>query len=154
MFSHQAGRLTLSAVSASVHNWQGTCEALYSLYSGTRKAVVTAPVDGIVRSVNSEIALRPQTLVEEPYGDGWICEMEPRDLGAGVSLMRAGQAAQSWLREELDRFREFLSVQVHGQLSPGMVLPDGGDLRAGVLDSVDDQTWQAFQLQFLNEDRA
>lgn len=129
-------------------------DALFSLYSGGRKAVVTAPVDGIIRSVNSELQLRPQTLADEPYGDGWVCEVEPQNLSASMSLMRVGQAAQTWIREEMDRFREFLSVQAHGQMAPGMVLPDGGDLRAGVLESVNDETWQAFQSEFLAQDRA
>lgn len=128
-------------------------EALFSLYSGARKAVIPAPVDGVIRSVNSELQLRPQTLQEEPYNDGWVCEVEPRDLSAGMSLMRVGRAAQTWIREELDRFREFLNVQAHGQMAPGMVLPDGGDLQAGVLESVDDATWQAFQREFLSEDQ-
>ena len=40
---------------------------------------VYAPVTGTVTAVNSALAENPQTLNEDPYGDGWICVIEPDD---------------------------------------------------------------------------
>ncbi len=40
---------------------------------------VYAPVTGTVSAVNSALAESPQTLNEDPYGDGWICVIEPED---------------------------------------------------------------------------
>ncbi|HEX2192403.1 MAG TPA: glycine cleavage system protein GcvH [Acidimicrobiales bacterium] len=40
---------------------------------------VYAPVTGRVTAVNSALADSPQMLNEDPYGDGWICVIEPDD---------------------------------------------------------------------------
>lgn len=40
---------------------------------------VYAPVSGTVVAVNDDLADAPQRLNEDPYGDGWICVLEPSD---------------------------------------------------------------------------
>ena len=40
---------------------------------------VYAPVPGTVTAVNSALADSPQTLNDDPYGEGWICVIEPDD---------------------------------------------------------------------------
>ena len=44
---------------------------------------IYAPVSGTVVEVNSELGDAPQRLNEDPYGEGWICVIEPAD---GASL--------------------------------------------------------------------
>ena len=41
---------------------------------------IYAPVAGTVVEVNTELADAPQRLNEDPYGEGWICELEVSDL--------------------------------------------------------------------------
>ena len=50
---------------------------------------IYAPVDGVVVEVNSELGDAPQRLNEDPYGEGWICLIEPRDAGAFEKLLTA-----------------------------------------------------------------
>jgi glycine cleavage system H protein len=50
---------------------------------------VYAPVSGVVVEVNSELADAPQRLNEDPYGEGWICLIEPSDPSALDSLLDA-----------------------------------------------------------------
>jgi glycine cleavage system H protein len=38
---------------------------------------VYAPVDGTVVDVNSELVDAPEHVNEDPYGEGWICVIEP-----------------------------------------------------------------------------
>jgi glycine cleavage system H protein len=44
---------------------------------------IYAPVSGTVVEVNGELGDAPQRLNEDPYGEGWICVIEPTD---GASL--------------------------------------------------------------------
>ena len=39
---------------------------------------IYAPVSGTVVAVNTELAESPERINEDPYGDGWICELERR----------------------------------------------------------------------------
>jgi glycine cleavage system H protein len=50
---------------------------------------IYAPVGGTVAEVNSELADAPQRLNEDPYGEGWICVLEPSDPAAFESLLDA-----------------------------------------------------------------
>lgn len=50
---------------------------------------IYAPVGGTVVEVNSELADAPQRLNEDPYGEGWICVLEPSDPAALESLLDA-----------------------------------------------------------------
>src|SRR3954465_9059803 len=50
---------------------------------------VYAPLAGTVVEVNSELADAPQRLNEDPYGEGWICVIEPSDASAFDGLLDA-----------------------------------------------------------------
>lgn len=48
-----------------------------------------APVSGVVREVNDELAGAPQRLNEDPYGDGWICAIAFDDAAELDGLLDA-----------------------------------------------------------------
>jgi glycine cleavage system H protein len=50
---------------------------------------IYAPVAGVVADVNTDLADAPQRLNEDPYGEGWICVIEPNDAAAYDSLLDA-----------------------------------------------------------------
>jgi glycine cleavage system H protein len=50
---------------------------------------VYAPVAGTVVEVNAELGDAPQRLNDDPYGDGWICVMEPTDPASLSGLLDA-----------------------------------------------------------------
>ncbi len=48
-----------------------------------------APVSGIVVEVNASLADSPQSLNQDPYGDGWICVVELDDASDRTTLLSA-----------------------------------------------------------------
>jgi len=54
---------------------------------------VYAPVAGVIVEVNGELADAPQRLNDDPYGDGWICVIEPADAAALDALLDAAAYA-------------------------------------------------------------
>jgi glycine cleavage system H protein len=59
---------------------------------------VYAPLAGTIVEVNTDLADAPERINEDPYGDGWICVIEPADPAAFESLLDA--AAYRGLTEE------------------------------------------------------
>jgi glycine cleavage system H protein len=55
---------------------------------------IYAPVAGEVVAVNTSLADAPERLNEDPYGEGWICEVVPSDPAAEGSLMDAAAYRQ------------------------------------------------------------
>jgi glycine cleavage system H protein len=50
---------------------------------------VYAPVSGTVVEVNGELTDAPQRLNEDPYGEGWLCLLQPDDTGSLSALLDA-----------------------------------------------------------------
>jgi glycine cleavage system H protein len=60
-------------------------EAVGELESTKSVSEMYAPVSGVVVAVNEALADNPALLNEDPYGDGWLCEIDmsnPADLEA------------------------------------------------------------------------
>ncbi len=48
-----------------------------------------APLSGTVVEVNHDLEAAPERVNDDPYGDGWICVIQPSDPGAVAALMGA-----------------------------------------------------------------
>jgi glycine cleavage system H protein len=64
--------------------------AVFSEVESTKSVSdIYAPVAGVVVEVNTELADAPQRVNEDPYGEGWICVIEPRDAEELAGLLDA-----------------------------------------------------------------
>jgi glycine cleavage system H protein len=50
---------------------------------------VYAPVTGTIVEVNGELTDAPQRLNDDPYGEGWLCVIEPDDPASVSGLLDA-----------------------------------------------------------------
>ncbi|MCK4177848.1 glycine cleavage system protein GcvH [Aciditerrimonas ferrireducens] len=50
---------------------------------------VYAPVAGRVVAVNEALVDAPERINQDPYGEGWLCEVEPAERGALEQLLDA-----------------------------------------------------------------
>jgi glycine cleavage system H protein len=50
---------------------------------------VYAPVSGTVAAVNESLADTPESLNQDPYGAGWLCEIEMSDVSQVEGLLDA-----------------------------------------------------------------
>lgn len=50
---------------------------------------IYAPLPGTVVAVNDRLSESPELLNTDPYGDGWICELEPEENQGQGSLLGA-----------------------------------------------------------------
>ena len=67
----------------------GSGEAVGELESTKSVSEMYAPVAGTVTAVNESLADNPQLLNEDPYGEGWLCEIEMTDPAALDAMMDA-----------------------------------------------------------------
>ncbi|MED5551745.1 MAG: glycine cleavage system protein GcvH [Actinomycetota bacterium] len=58
-----------------------------------------APVSGEVLESNAALEDQPELVNEDPYGEGWICVLQPSDSSQLENLMDA-EAYQSFVAEE------------------------------------------------------
>lgn len=128
-------------------------QPLFTLKQGSRKLSVSAPLSGVVVAVNPTIASSPDLMKKDPYNEGWVALIQPRDVAAEIKKLSVADEAVSWLRGELKRFREFITARTYPErLSPaGVTLLDGGVPISGVLEHAEERIWEAFEKAFLSE---
>jgi len=66
---------------------------------GTVEAVKTVselymPVSGTITAVNDELEMAPETVNDDPYGEGWMIEIEVADESELEDLMEADKYAE------------------------------------------------------------
>ncbi|HUI86301.1 MAG TPA: glycine cleavage system protein GcvH [Nitrososphaerales archaeon] len=83
--------VTLPKVGAQVAQFKsvGTVESIKAV------SEVYTPLSGTVTAVNEALNAHPELVNKEPYGDGWLLEIRPTDLG---SESRGLLDAQGYLR--------------------------------------------------------
>lgn len=50
---------------------------------------IYAPITGTIVEVNTDLADEPQRVNEDPYGEGWLCVIEPTDQAELDALLDA-----------------------------------------------------------------
>jgi glycine cleavage system H protein len=124
-------------------------DVLFALRQGDRRAGFAAPLDGVVTDVDKDVNWNPEMIHENPYKYGRICSLKPRNLAHDLKELRIADEARSWLRQEAEKFQQFLASQPLENMQLGQVLQDGGRMCPGVLEYVDEATWKKFNELFL-----
>jgi glycine cleavage system H protein len=50
---------------------------------------IYSPISGVVKAVNSDLEYRPEKINEDPYNEGWICVISPKDHSELKELLSA-----------------------------------------------------------------
>jgi hypothetical protein len=94
-------------------------------------ADLVSPVEGIVMAVNQEVLKNPDLLLNDPYQQGWICEMKSPDLGTNVKNLVQGTMVAPWMQHSLGRLTNLTSQYVTATAA------DGGLPVTGLLNQVE-----------------
>jgi glycine cleavage system H protein len=124
-------------------------DMLFTVRQDQHRAAFASPVDGVVEMVDKELNWHPERIQDNPYKDGWVCSLKPKNLAFNLKLLRIADDAKSWLKEEAQKFKEFFAARPLEDRQLGQVLQDGGQLTGGVLEFADDETWKQFNEIFL-----
>jgi glycine cleavage system H protein len=127
-------------------------ELLTEIVQGEKLLKIYSPLSGEILDTNSVLFENPGVLNKDPYGQGWIYKIKPSKWIAETNSYFLAEEAISWSKNELERFKDFMSVTLN-KYSPEtsmVVLQDGGELSDKPLSELPDEVWQDFQKTFLN----
>lgn len=124
-------------------------DVLFAVRQDNRRAAFASPVDGVVTSIDKELPWHPEMIQSNPFREGWVCSVKPKNLASNLKLMRIAEEAGTWLKDEAKKFQEFFATRPLENMQLGQVLQDGGQITGGVLEFTDDETWKQFNEIFL-----
>ncbi|ACN99156.1 glycine cleavage system protein GcvH [Sulfurihydrogenibium azorense] len=80
-------------------------EVIASVESVKAVSEIYSPVTGKIIAINEDLANDPSVINSDPYGDGWIADIQMKDLSEVEDLMTA-EDYKAYL-EELEKEEEF-----------------------------------------------
>jgi glycine cleavage system H protein len=127
-------------------------EPLLQLTDGAHTLTIRSPICGNILRVNDELRDHPEGMHDALFYSGWAFSIKPESVRE-LRTFLFGDEPQTWIREELGRFRDFLSgVNPSAQTAP-IFLQDGGISVEGALNGVDEKGWKRFESEFLSVDQ-
>jgi|SRR5215471_3178877 len=124
-------------------------DLLFAVKQDHHRALFASPIDGTVTLVDKELPWHPEMIESDPYREGWVCSVKPKNLAQNLRRLFTADEARLWLKSETARFQEFFAAHATNNLQLGQVLQDGGEIAGGVLEFADDATWKQFNEMFL-----
>lgn len=118
-----------------------------------KRLKIYSPISGEIMEANTVLSQSPELLNEDPYVKGWMYKIKPSSWVADTNACFVAEDATLWAKQELERFKDFLSVSL-GKYSPlpsHVILQDGGELCDQPLSDLSEEVWQDFQEDFLNK---
>lgn len=85
-----------------------------------QKASFLAPVDGVITAINPKVRQNPRLIHDDPYGEGWVLEVDPINLQYNLDKLITGEGSTAWIAEESHRLLNLMETKA------GATLPDGG----------------------------
>jgi len=61
-----------------------------------------SPFTGKIVAVNREVVEKPQLINEDPYGAGWLIEIQPAKMNEEIPKLLHGEKATEWLKKEVE----------------------------------------------------
>jgi glycine cleavage system H protein len=120
-------------------------EPAVTLFKGHRLARLTAPLSGVVEEVHNLVAVDPQAIARDPYGEGWLFKVRPSSLAHELKGLVVAEEAKRFLDSEVERFRNFAQPFRAG------LAADGGKPVAGIVPALGSEAWDEFRREFLGE---
>ena len=114
---------------------------------------IYSPISGKILLTNQLVQESPELLNEDPYGQGWICKIQPSNWVEETKTCLLAEEAVKWSTKELERFKDFMALSIVKYTpKPAMViLQDGGELSDKALSAMPGEIWQDFQEEFMNQ---
>ena len=113
---------------------------------------ILSPISGKILKPNSELSVNQKLMKDDPYGKGWIYDIQPSDWKAEIPSLYLGEEASAWLNNELVRYKDFLArnMKTFYPENAMTILQDGGELSDNSLSGFPAQLWNDFENEFLS----
>lgn len=120
-------------------------EVIFEGSFGGRVVQFLSPINGIVKSVNTDIIGKK---ISNPY-ETWGVQLISNEFSENRKMFLSGSAAFSWMKQEFIKLKSFIdSHSLNAELA-GVTMYDGGSLYNGTSSLLVDKTVNDFEKEFL-----
>jgi hypothetical protein len=125
-------------------------DILFTVERNGKKLNFASPISGILFSHNDSAFENLRSTQFNPY-DNWLCTIKPKNLSLELKLMKIADEAANWIKQEMNRLKDFAAgVNVENSLV-GATLHDGGTPVYGLMEYIGADSIERFEKEFLSE---
>lgn len=111
---------------------------------------IVSPVSGLILSVNQKLKDQPELVSRDPFGEGFLLTLKPKNFQRDQKHLLSGEEAFSWSRKEWERFKEALASEIPNERERlGITMQDGGITLSEVKHLVDPRRYVRLVSAFL-----
>jgi glycine cleavage system H protein len=118
-----------------------------------KRLKLRSPITGEVSGFNSELEEDFEAVNTDPYESGWLYTIQPDNWKAETSDFLLGKEIMPWMEKEMQRLKDFLNLTFARQTGASVtpVFQEGGELQMNPLAEMNDEVWNDFQKEFLEQ---
>jgi glycine cleavage system H lipoate-binding protein len=114
-----------------------------TLEADSKAVHVLSPVTGRVTALNAGALESARVVNDDPYGTGWLMEVETPSIGIDGRRLVTGRAARQLMASSWDELSGLLTPEL------GLILHDGGTPIDGFARGIDEAHWDEVARRFL-----
>ncbi len=115
--------------------WIRQGQKLISMHRGGRNIEIVSPIEGTVVDVNDAALQQPKLAHDDPYGDGWLVQVNSPDAKTNFRNLLSGNLARRWMEDAAARLRAMIPA------TAGAFAQDGGIVTTNLLDQIPENDW-------------
>ncbi|MGA7463430.1 MAG: glycine cleavage system protein H [Candidatus Korobacteraceae bacterium] len=127
---------------ADLNRWVRQGQPLCTITREGRSVEMLCPIEGVLVSVNHEVLKNPNLIVDDPYRNGWLCQIKAPEMATNVKNLLRGAIVPAWMQNSLARIGAMVQ-----QMNPALA-QDGGLPVKGLLFQVDANAQQQLAREF------
>lgn len=89
---------------------------------------ILSPINGMILYTNPKLKDSPELICEDPFEEGFLLAMKPKDFQLDQKHLLYGKEAFNWCKKEWERFKETVIPEIpfdHYQRKVGITMQDG-----------------------------
>lgn len=119
-------------------------EVGWSIERDHRSAAMFAPLSGVVVATNHRVLNQPETAKKDPYGQGWLVVVEPKNLKGNLKNLFFEREASTWLDDEAKRLEKMVADAYGMSLAA-----TGGEIVDDIYGNLKQTRWEDLVHEFL-----
>ena len=124
--AHLIGKVDRVEV-VGMNRWVRQGQKICTAYTDGVAVDLLSPVEGVITSVNPELAANPGVLLNDPYREGWICVVKSPEMTTNLNNLLRSTLIEPWMQDSTRRLSALT-----GKLAPAAAA-DGGLPVAGLI---------------------
>lgn len=90
--------------------WIRQGQKILSMRRGGREIALVSPIEGTVVNVNEAAIANPELARKDPYGNGWLLEINSPDAKTNFRNLLNGKLARRWMDDTAARLRALMPM--------------------------------------------